>query len=151
MQKFLGQRFNQSHSSDNARSLTCWALRELFLYIYFYQWYLYFHMFLLLFSAPFFKEVPLGIPPVVQWNSWHLGTTGTQVWSLVGHRGLKIQLCHSYSLGHGWGPDLIPGPGTPYATGWPEKKRKEKKRKRKEGPLSVLIGRASLVVINSFL
>ena len=29
IQKFLGQVLNPGHSSDNARSLTCWATREL--------------------------------------------------------------------------------------------------------------------------
>ena len=29
MQKFLGQGFNPHHSSDNARSLICWAIRDL--------------------------------------------------------------------------------------------------------------------------
>ena len=32
MWKFLGQGLNLSHSSDNARSLTCWASRELWIF-----------------------------------------------------------------------------------------------------------------------
>ena len=31
------------------------------------------------------------------------------------------------SLDHSWGWDLIPGPGTPFATGQPKKKKKKKK------------------------
>ena len=34
-------------------------------------------------------------------------------------------VCHSCSIGHDCGLDLIPGPGTPYAVGWPKKKKEE--------------------------
>ena len=36
---------------------------------------------------------------------------------------LGILYCHSFSS------DLIPGPGTPYAMGWPKRKKKKKKKK----------------------
>ena len=41
MQKFKGQGSNLSHSSDNARFLTCWATRKLLneiFYIHFFMW-----------------------------------------------------------------------------------------------------------------
>ena len=47
-----------------------------------------------------------------------------QVRSPAQHNGLRIQHCHSCDLGHNCGLDLIPSPGTPYATGWPKKKKK---------------------------
>ena len=45
---------------------------------------------------------------------------------------LRIRHCHSCGVGHNYGLDLMPGLGTPYATGWPKKREKKKKRKKKE-------------------
>ena len=56
----------------------------------------------------------------------HLWSTGMQVQSQAQHSGLRI-LCHdSYgvSMGLSYGSDLIPGPGTPYTTGWQKEKKK---------------------------
>ena len=48
-------------------------------------------------------------------------------------RGLRIQHCHSCSLGHDCSRDPIPGPGAPHATGQPNKERKKGKEERPEG------------------
>jgi len=68
---------------------------------------------------------------VKQWAWWHLGNAGTQVRSLAWHSGLRIQHCHSCSLGGDSSSDLIPGPGTPYAVEQGEKKRREIPTERK--------------------
>ena len=44
--------------------------------------------------------------------------------SLAQHSGLRIR--HHLTLGRSYGLDLIPGPGSPYATGRPKKKEKKK-------------------------
>ena len=70
-----------------------------------------------------------------EWSS-RCGATGwaaswacwTQVRSLARHSGLRIPHCCSCGLGPNCGLDLIPGLGTPYATGWPKKKRQKKDR-----------------------
>ena len=65
---------------------------------------------------------------------WHNGIDGvsaaarTQVQCLAWYSGLRIQHCHSCSVGGNSGSDLIPGPGTPYATRWPKKKKEKKKK-----------------------
>ena len=46
---------------------------------------------------------------------------------LAWHSGLRIWHCHNHRIGRNSGLDLIPGPGTPYAMGQPEKKKKKKK------------------------
>ena len=66
----------------------------------------------------------------------HCGTTGLggggssgalrhRCWCLAWHSGLRICHCRSCGMGRNWGLDLIPGPGTPYATGRPIKKKGE--------------------------
>ena len=74
----------------------------------------------------------MGAPSVVQQDQWHLGSAGTQVWSPAWLSVLKIQCCCSCSSGHNCGLELIPGPGTPYATGQPKMKKKQKKKKEKK-------------------
>ena len=61
---------------------------------------------------------------MVQRDWWHLGSTATQVQSPAQHSGLRIRRCRSCSLGLDCSLDLIPGPGTPYATGQPNRKKK---------------------------
>ena len=56
-----------------------------------------------------------------------------QVRSPSWHSGLRIQCCQSCGLGCNCGLDLIPGQGTPHATGQPKRKRKRKKKKKKQG------------------
>ena len=62
---------------------------------------------------------------------WHKRIDGvsavvrTQVWSPAWHSGLRIQHCCSSTAGHSCDSDLIPGPGSPYATGWPKKTKKK--------------------------
>ena len=69
----------------------------------------------------------MGVPTVVQQDAWHLGSAGKQVVSLARNSRLRIWRCRSCGSGCNWGLDLIPGPGSPYATG--AKRKKEKKTK----------------------
>ena len=62
-----------------------------------------------------------GVPAVAQRDQLHLCRPGTQVQSPARHSGLRIRCRCSYSIGHNCGSDLIPGPGTPYALGRPQK------------------------------
>ena len=71
------------------------------------------------------KFPALGVPTVVQWNRWHLGSTGTWAQSLTWHRELRIRHCCSCGLGRNCSSDLIPGPVTPYAIGKPKMKKKK--------------------------
>ena len=71
---------------------------------------------------------------MVQQDRQHLGSAGVQVQPPAWHSGLRIHCCHSCTLGCDYGLDLFPGPGTPYATGWPKmKERKREREERKEG------------------
>ena len=67
----------------------------------------------------------VGVPTVVQWDQQHLWSPGMKVGALAQHSQLRIWHCHSFSLGQNCGSDLIPGLRTPYATGWPKKKKKK--------------------------
>ena len=75
-------------------------------------------------SGPQWAEVNIS-----EFLLWHkvIGSVsralGRRFNSLAWHSGLS----HSCSVDYNSGLDLIPGPGTPYAMGWP-KKRKEKKK-----------------------
>ena len=60
---------------------------------------------------------------MAQRDWWCPESPGTQVRSLARHSGFRIQCCHS-------GLDLIPGLGTPYAAGLPEKEKKSLGGKR---------------------
>ena len=68
------------------------------------------------------KNQTAGVPSVVKWDHWCLGSTGRQVPFLARHSGLRIRHYRSYGLGGNCGSDLIPGLGTPYALGRPKKK-----------------------------
>ena len=63
----------------------------------------------------------------------HFGSAGTQVRSPAQHSGLRIWRCCSLGLGRDCSSDLIPGPGTPYAAGWPNMKKIKKRRKKERG------------------
>ena len=67
---------------------------------------------------------------MAQQDQWCFCSAGTQVQSLARHSGLRIWHCHGCSVDSNCSLELIPGPGTPYALGWP---KKEKKGRRKEG------------------
>lgn len=55
----------------------------------------------------------------------HLCSTRTQLQSLAQRSGFGIWRCCSCVIGHRHGSsDLIPGPGMPYASGRPKKKKK---------------------------
>ena len=56
---------------------------------------------------------------------------------------------HSCGVGHNCGLYLIPGPGTPYATGQPEKKKTKqtKNQKNEEKALNRLVINACKVVL----
>ena len=85
------------------------------------------------------KKSLIGVPAVVRQDQQHLGSSEMQ----ARLRGLRTQRCHSCSLVHYCGSNLIPGLGTSHARRWPKKKKKEKKftatillflpKKRKEG------------------
>ena len=68
---------------------------------------------------------------MAQQDGWYLGNAGMQVPYSAQRSGLRTWHCHSCSLGCNRGSDLIPGLGTPYAAGWP-KKRKERKKEEEE-------------------
>ena len=54
----------------------------------------------------------MGVPAVEQWDQSCLCSARIQFDPLPG------------TVGHNFGLDLIPGPGTPYVTGWPKKEKK---------------------------
>ena len=57
------------------------------------------------------------------WKHWDAG-------SLPGlAQGLRIRCCCRCGLGHTCSLDLIPGPGTPHATGQPKKEKEKEKEK----------------------
>ena len=58
---------------------------------------------------------------MAQWDQDHLWSAGTQVRSPVLHSELKIWHCGSCGAGQNYCSDLIPGPRTSYAVGWPKK------------------------------
>ena len=66
---------------------------------------------------------------MVSWDQWRLGSPGRQVQSPAWHRGLRIRHWGSSGLGCNSGWDLIPGPGTAYASGQPKRERKKIKAK----------------------
>ena len=57
----------------------------------------------------------------VQWDWWHLCSAGMQVGSPAQHSGLRIRHCRSCDISCNCGLGLIPGSGTPHATGKPKK------------------------------
>lgn len=67
--------------------------------------------------------------------SWEHGDEGSIPGSLAWHCGLRIQHWHSCSLVQGYGSDLIPSSGAPYALGCPPLRKKERE-KRKQWYLS---------------
>ena len=79
--------------------------------------------FLKITKQPDWKMGRRGVPIVGQWDPQHLCSARRQVWSLAQHSVLRIQHCCSCGTGCNYGSDLIPGSGTPYATGWPKKKK----------------------------
>ena len=68
------------------------------------------------------KNEKTGISTVAQQDPQCLCSTGMQVPFLAWHSGLRIWCCHSCGISHNCSSDLIPGPGTSYAAGWPKKK-----------------------------
>ena len=48
------------------------------------------------------------------------------------HSGIKDLASPSCGRGYKYGSDLIPGSGTPYASGWPKKKKKIKTNQKKK-------------------
>ena len=73
-----------------------------------------------------------------------------QVWSPAWHSGLRTHCCHSYDLGQDCSSSVIPGPGTPYVSGQPKKKKqKTKKRQVTNWYRSSTGGPSELIVITS--
>ena len=62
---------------------------------------------------------------MVQWDWWHLWSTGTQVDSWPGTVGLWIQCCHIFSVGGNCSSDLIPGLGNSKCCGVVKKEGKK--------------------------
>ena len=60
--------------------------------------------------------------PLAQWTQWRLWSTGTQVQPLA-----WIWHCCRCGVRCTCSSDLIPGMGTPYATGWAKKKKAKTK------------------------
>lgn len=69
------------------------------------------------------KEVRITVPAVTQWDGQGLWSTGTQAGSPAQPNGLRIQCCCRWGIGCNCCLDLIPGWGTPYAMGWPNKQK----------------------------
>ena len=69
------------------------------------------------------KRVEGGVTTMAQGDWRHRCSTRMQVWSPVGHSGLKDPVLPWWD--HKCGSDLIPGPGTPYVLGWPKKIKKK--------------------------
>ena len=74
------------------------------------------------------KKKIIGFLVVVQWDQQCFWSAGTQVQSPARNSGLRKRCCHSCTIGHNCGSDLSHGLGTPYAMGWPKKKKKKKER-----------------------
>ena len=66
---------------------------------------------------------------MVQQDQQQLGSVGTG--SIPGPA-KWIWRCHSCCLVQDSSSDLIPGPGVPFATGWPKEKKKEEEERREE-------------------
>ena len=64
-------------------------------------------------------NIRTGVPAVAQWDQQYLGNTRTQVLYQLS----TVDQGSGCSLGLDCSLDLIPGPGTPYATGQPKKKK----------------------------
>ena len=74
------------------------------------------------------KKTLTGVPAMAQQEAWCLCCTRMRVWSLAQYSGLEDLVLLHYIVGHNCGLDLIPGPGTPCASGQPKKKEKQKKK-----------------------
>ena len=61
---------------------------------------------------------------MAQWDRQCFCSTRTQVRSLAQHSELRIPCCCACDF------DLIPGPGTPYAAGWPKEKVSVERQER---------------------
>ena len=70
---------------------------------------------------------------MVQRDQQRLWNAGTRVQSPAPGSGLRACCCHGCGAGCDCGLDLIPGLGTPYAMGQPEKKKAKKKKKKDSG------------------
>ena len=84
-------------------------------------------------SSPFYSivcnkvygEKMLGGPAVAHQDQQRLGSAEMQVRFLAQHNGLRIHVLPQLWPSSKFGLDMIPGPGTPYASGWPTRKKKK--------------------------
>lgn len=74
-------------------------------------------------------KIRLGVPLWLSGIGGVFGVVRLRFDPLAWHSGSSIWLCSSCSLGHSFGSNLIPGPGTPSAVGWPKKKESKNKNK----------------------
>ena len=89
------------------------------------------HFELFYFSIKYFRRYSSTGVPTVQGCKGIGGFLGARRWRFdfpAQHCGLRRWHCCSCGLGCSCGSDLIPGLGTPCATGWPKKEKKKKKR-----------------------
>lgn len=65
----------------------------------------------------------------MQPDQQYLGSAGSWVPSAARHHGLRIQRCCSFRLAHDFGLDLIPAPGAPCASRWPNIEKQQQQQK----------------------
>ena len=73
------------------------------------------------------KKIILGVPAVAQLHLCNASQDGGSIPGLA----QRIQRCRSCGIGHNWGWNLIPRPGTLCTTGQPKKTKKQNKTKEK--------------------
>ena len=109
MWKFPGQGLNACHSSDNTGFLTCCTTREL--------------LNQLLQARAGSSHCSAAGWEAASWERWDAGLTpGLAQW-------VKDLALLNHGLGHDFGWDLIPGPGTPHAAQWPKNKQTKKSQR----------------------
>lgn len=74
---------------------------------------------------------------MVQQDQWLSIVLGHDTGLIAQYSGLSVWCCHNCSIGHNCGSDIIPGLGPPFAWGWGEGTKKDKKKKcfSEEGPI----------------
>ena len=90
---------------------------------------------------------------MVQQDQWLSIVLGHDTGLIAQYSGLSVWCCHNCSIGHNCGSDIIPGLGPPFAWGWGEGTKKDKKKKSvsqrrapfcRKGPVLVHVAHQSL-------